>query len=206
MILPISENHTLVSKHLVREVSDQLIFDDAWDTFYQRELVITYPVKWGLKLLHRWRLILNKYFHHTLYNGCNYLSTLGFKLILVSKSGLCCYAHDWYNLTKSKMTPAEYQSTRLKLSNSHSKSGGILAVMGTISVMPKWIVSMDKIVHIIFKSLFSKLCQSLKTESRHDAEFLVIGSTTGCHKDNLWYRHWWQSWHLDNTLFFSEFW
>ena len=38
--------------------------------------------------LQRWSL-MDKYFHHTLYNGWDYLSMLGLNLIRVSKRGQC---------------------------------------------------------------------------------------------------------------------
>ena len=40
-----------------------------------------------LQRLHRWSLGMDKLFHPTHYNGCNYLSMLGLKLIHVSKRG-----------------------------------------------------------------------------------------------------------------------
>ena len=40
-----------------------------------------------LQRLHRWSLGMDKQFHPTLYNGCNYLSMLGLKLNHVSKRG-----------------------------------------------------------------------------------------------------------------------
>ena len=40
-----------------------------------------------------------------------------------------------------------------------------------------------------------------KTESCHDANFIIIGDIRGCHNDNLWCHQWWQSWHHDNSLF-----
>ena len=40
-----------------------------------------------LQRLHRWSLGMHKLFHPTHYNGCNYLSMLGLKLIHVSKRG-----------------------------------------------------------------------------------------------------------------------
>ena len=40
-----------------------------------------------LQQLHNWSLRMYKQFHATLYNGCNYLSMLGLKLIDVSKRG-----------------------------------------------------------------------------------------------------------------------
>ena len=46
-----------------------------------------------LQCLHSWSLGMDKQFHLTHYNGCNYLSILGLKLIHVSKwghwTGLC---------------------------------------------------------------------------------------------------------------------
>ena len=41
----------------------------------------------------------------------------------------------------------------------------------------------------------------VKLDSCHDANFVVTGSTTGCHYDNLWCHQWRQSWHQDDTLF-----
>ena len=46
-----------------------------------------------LQRLHRWSLGMDKYFHPTHYNGCNYLSMLGLKLNHVSKRG-----HRWARL------------------------------------------------------------------------------------------------------------
>ena len=44
-----------------------------------------------LQRLHRWSLGMDKYFHPTHYNGCDYLSMLGLKLNHVSKRGhRCC--------------------------------------------------------------------------------------------------------------------
>ena len=40
-----------------------------------------------LQRLHRWSLGMDKTFHPTFYNGCNYLSMLGLKLNRVSKRG-----------------------------------------------------------------------------------------------------------------------
>ena len=40
-----------------------------------------------LQRLHRWSLGMDKLFHPTLYNECNYLSMLGLKLNQVSKTG-----------------------------------------------------------------------------------------------------------------------
>ena len=40
-----------------------------------------------LQRLHRWSLEMDKQFHPTHYNGCNYLSMLGLKLNHVSKRG-----------------------------------------------------------------------------------------------------------------------
>ena len=42
---------------------------------------------------------------------------------------------------------------------------------------------------------------SLETESYHDANFVITGSTGGCHNDNLRCHQWWQSWHYDNSQF-----
>ena len=44
-------------------------------------------------------------------------------------------------------------------------------------------------------------CIALKTERRHDANFVVIGGTAGCHNDNLRCRQCRQSWHHDNSQF-----
>ena len=42
---------------------------------------------------------------------------------------------------------------------------------------------------------------SVKTKSCHDANFVIIGGTTGCRYDNLWCHQWWQSWHHDDSVF-----
>ena len=34
--------------------------------------------------------------------------------------------------------------------------------------------------------------------SRHDANFVLNGGTTGCHDDNLWCHQWQQSWHHED--------
>ena len=47
----------------------------------------------------------------------------------------------------------------------------------------------------------SCMCYTQKAEGGHDADFVVTGSTTGCHNDNLWCYQWWQSWHHDNSRF-----
>ena len=63
--------------------------------------MITYLVQCGLKLLSifrrlfRWSLRMDKKFHPTLYNGCNYLSMLGLKLTHASKIGLMAYGQGW---------------------------------------------------------------------------------------------------------------
>ena len=43
--------------------------------------------------------------------------------------------------------------------------------------------------------------------SCHDVNFVVIGSTTGCHYDNLWCRQWRRSWRHDIlvTILFNPF-
>ena len=43
-----------------------------------------------LQRCNRWSLGIDKYFHPTHYNGCNYLSMLVLKLIHVSIRGYCC--------------------------------------------------------------------------------------------------------------------
>ena len=43
-----------------------------------------------LQRLHCWSLGMDKLFHPTVYNGCNYLSMLGLKLNQVSKRGPWC--------------------------------------------------------------------------------------------------------------------
>ena len=40
--------------------------------------------------------------------------------------------------------------------------------------------------------------------SCHDANFVVTGSNTGCHNDNLWCCQWWQSWHLGYYQFLVD--
>ena len=47
---------------------------------------ITYPFL-NFNGSNRWNLGMDKWFHPTVYNGCNYLSMLGLKLNHVSKSG-----------------------------------------------------------------------------------------------------------------------
>ena len=42
---------------------------------------------------------------------------------------------------------------------------------------------------------------TLKTESCHNANFVVTGGTVSCHKDNLRCRQWRQSWHHDDSRF-----
>ena len=38
--------------------------------------------------------------------------------------------------------------------------------------------------------------RSMEAEGHHDANFVIIGGTTGCcHDENLWCHQWWQSWH-----------
>ena len=64
----------------------------TWDssTLY----LFTCPVKCVVKWLYRWSLEMDKQFHPTLHNGCNYLSTLGLKLNHVSKRGFCLWSSD----------------------------------------------------------------------------------------------------------------
>ena len=45
-------------------------------------------LNWFRKWLHRWCLGMDKEFHPTCYNGCNYLSMLGLKLIHIGENGL----------------------------------------------------------------------------------------------------------------------
>ena len=57
-----------------------------------------------------------------------------------------------------------------------------------------------------FKVRFGHCCSSkvktLKTESYHDANFVVVsGGTTGCHHDNLRCHHWQYSWHNEKFRF-----
>ena len=47
-----------------------------------------------LQRLHRWSLGMDKKIHPTLYDGCNYLSMLGLKLIHISKRGPRCLIQD----------------------------------------------------------------------------------------------------------------
>ena len=44
-------------------------------------------------------------------------------------------------------------------------------------------------------------CRPLKTQSCHDAAFVVTGGITGSCYDNQWCHQWWQSWHYDNSQF-----
>ena len=39
---------------------------------------------------------------------------------------------------------------------------------------------------------------TLELKTCHDANFVIIGGTGICHKDNLWCHQWRQSWHHDN--------
>ena len=51
----------------------------------------------------------------------------------------------------------------------------------------------------LFISSKSVSCSvSAEDKSYHDANFVIIGGTTGCHNDNLWCRQQSQSWHHDN--------
>ena len=58
-----------------------------------------------------WSLGMDKSFHPTCYNGCNYLSMLGLKLIHVSKRG------HWYLLSYQICGSTEYQLKMLSLLN-----------------------------------------------------------------------------------------
>ena len=42
---------------------------------------------------------------------------------------------------------------------------------------------------------------TLTHENCHDANLVITGGTRGCPDDNLWYRHWQQSWHQDSYPF-----
>ena len=78
----------------------------------QHGYVITCPVKHGMKLLihyslqrlHRWSSEMENKFHPTLYNGCNYLSMLGLKMIHVSKRCSC----NRCNISSITITFGEY--------------------------------------------------------------------------------------------------
>ena len=50
------------------------------------------------------------------------------------------------------------------------------------------------------------LSWSLKTDSCHNANFAITGSTTDCHHDCLWCSHWQQSWHHGRHEFSVESW
>ena len=56
-----------------------------------------------LQRLHRWSLGMDKYFHPTLYNGCNYLSMLGLKLNHVSKWGSKSAKWDNFDWTRATL-------------------------------------------------------------------------------------------------------
>ena len=45
-----------------------------------------------------------------------------------------------------------------------------------------------------------RLIHPLKTESRHDANSVIIGSTAGCPDDNLQCRQRWRSWYHDDSV------
>ena len=50
--------------------------------------------------------------------------------------------------------------------------------------------------------IFHRTCRTpLKTESRHDANFVFTGSTAGCHNDILRCHQWRRTWHYDNSRF-----
>ena len=66
-----------------------------------------------LQRLHRWSLGMDKLFHPTHYNGCNYLSMLGLKLIHVSKRGYWCHLY----LTYIGAAYAHVRSRRIQFSN-----------------------------------------------------------------------------------------
>ena len=54
-----------------------------WALLCRRHVIINYL----LQRLHRWSLRMDKWFHPTLYTGCDYISMQGLKLIHVSKRG-----------------------------------------------------------------------------------------------------------------------
>ena len=67
----------------------------------------------------------------------------------------------------------------------------------------------NDLTHIlIYEYIFCSIIMAvplhwLKTNSYHDANFVIIGDTTGCHKtqnDDFQWHQWWQSWHHDNYL------
>ena len=56
-----------------------------------------------LQRLHRWSLGMDKWFHPTFYNECNYLSMLGLKLNHVSKR-----SHWWWTLNPAGSTYSDF--------------------------------------------------------------------------------------------------
>ena len=46
-----------------------------------------------------------------------------------------------------------------------------------------------------------QLTYILKTENCHCVNFVGTGGMGGFHYDNFWGHQWWQSWHLDNSVF-----
>ena len=71
-----------------------------------------------LQRSNRWSLGMDKWFHPTLYNGCDYLSMLGLKLIHVSKRGL----------RKTHFEFAKYTSSNIVFPHFNFKNSIILTI------------------------------------------------------------------------------
>ena len=92
-----------------------------------------------LQRLHRWNLRMDKYYNPTHYNGCNYLTILGLKLIHVSKraSWRCNF----------KMTLLNQLVVRLRLLRNAGQSS--LRVLGATTINMK-----QRTYHISFLLVF----------------------------------------------------
>ena len=47
--------------------------------------------------------------------------------------------------------------------------------------------------------------ETLQTKSHYDANFVITGSTGGCHNNNLQYHHWWKRWHNPDSQFSESY-
>ena len=78
-------------------------------------------------------------------------------------------------------------------------SYAMIYIYNTINGECKWVATTCLVVQ---EEKLGCLCEwSLKTEIRHDANFVATGSTTDCHNNNLWCHRWRQSKHYDNCCF-----
>ena len=72
---------------------------------------------------------------------------------------------------------------------------------GCIQIMMLVLCNYLVFKHICMEIPMMSMCQMLKTESCHDANFFVTGGVTGWRYDSLWCCQWWQNWHHNNTRF-----